>query len=531
MTFFNTSGPVFPPRHFLVPPLERVDLHQVLKLLNRGQNCSVQGPPHSGKTTFLLALAEHLNQPGGHVLSDYPNALAVYVNLAVAGGADTLLEDAFYALLTELALRAETVLGDPFPAEQGPLLLSRCGPRAGLRALLQAWARHRGQPLVLLLDGVDLLSPETYICMMAQLRAGLGHGSEPYTLAVVFSGVFAEPPPLEPDRLDSVLAARAAVQGASLQLPPFSLSQVKKLLAGHTKTGGRKFTEEAVDLIWDLTQGHPWLVNSLAVEAAEHVEGTGASMPLITGEQVAEARERLLVRRDPQMARLARLLHLEPVRQVVEPLLGGTQYPACLPGESLRFCEALGLVTVGSEIRIANRILQEWVPRALTEGDFYTFECDTKLLVNESHGTLRMEELLRQCQERFRVRGDRLLGELTYRQAGPLLLLQAFVSRIVTSQGRIERDYGHNKGRVMLFVFWQARDQVQTIVLQMKILNGSPIDAIREGLAETAGFMELCNSDEGHLILFDAVPGRIMDARYFSKTESYHGKNIVMWGM
>ena len=31
--FFNTSGPVVPANHYCIPPLERFDLHEVLRLI------------------------------------------------------------------------------------------------------------------------------------------------------------------------------------------------------------------------------------------------------------------------------------------------------------------------------------------------------------------------------------------------------------------------------------------------------------------------------------------------------------------
>ncbi len=60
--FFNTTGPCFPERHYLVPPLKR--LYGVEWLIARGQYFVIHAPRQSGKTTYAFALMQHLNQGG-----------------------------------------------------------------------------------------------------------------------------------------------------------------------------------------------------------------------------------------------------------------------------------------------------------------------------------------------------------------------------------------------------------------------------------------------------------------------------------
>ena len=53
------------------------------------------------------------------------------------------------------------------------------------------------------------------------------------------------------------------------------------LLLEHTAETGQVFTPEALERVWDLTQGQPWLVNALAYETpVEMPEGRDRSQPI-----------------------------------------------------------------------------------------------------------------------------------------------------------------------------------------------------------------------------------------------------------
>ena len=63
MRTFNTAGPVKPDKHYCIPPLERIDQDEVLRLVRDEQYFVLHAPRQTGKTSVLLALAEVLNGP------------------------------------------------------------------------------------------------------------------------------------------------------------------------------------------------------------------------------------------------------------------------------------------------------------------------------------------------------------------------------------------------------------------------------------------------------------------------------------
>lgn len=61
MRDFNTAGPVRPEDHYCVPPLDRVDLQDVLSLVRGKRYFVMHAPRQTGKTSVLLALRDLLN--------------------------------------------------------------------------------------------------------------------------------------------------------------------------------------------------------------------------------------------------------------------------------------------------------------------------------------------------------------------------------------------------------------------------------------------------------------------------------------
>ena len=61
MRFFNATGPVVPADHYCIPPLERLNLQEVLGLVRDKRYFVLHVPRQTGKTSALLAL--------GHVIA------------------------------------------------------------------------------------------------------------------------------------------------------------------------------------------------------------------------------------------------------------------------------------------------------------------------------------------------------------------------------------------------------------------------------------------------------------------------------
>ena len=145
---------------------------------------------------------------------------------------------------------------------------------------------------------------------------------------------------------------------------------------------------------------------------------------------------------------------------------------------------------------------------------------------------LRIDELLAAFQQFFREHSEHWAVRFQYQEAGPQLLLQAFLQRIVNSGERIEREYGLGRGRTDLLVEWPQRGGAEKFVVECKVLHKSLERTVAEGVEQTAGYMDRCDAAAGHLVVFDRRKGRSWDEKVFRESRTAEsGAEVEVWGM
>ena len=531
MRFFNTEGPVVAADHYCIPPLERVDVDELLELIGQKRYFVLHAPRQTGKTSALLTLRDLLN---GGTAGEYR---CVYVNVEAAQAAREDVGRAMRVILGALASRARS-LGDGFLYETWTDVLTAFGEGA-LGEALTRWCEADPRPLVLLIDEIDSLIGDSLISVLRQLRAGYDQRPEGFPQSVVLCGVR----DVRDYRIHSS-TEKAPVTGGSafnvraesLRIGDFTEAEVRALLAQHTEATGQAFTAEALDTVWTQTRGQPWLVNALARRTCfDHKPGRDRSRAVTAGD-VLDAREHLVQSRVVHLDQLADKLREDRVRRVVEPLLSGGE-ERTFSARDLEYLRDLGLIARDDPLRIANPIYAEVVPRELTYAVQAGLVEDTAWYV-DADGGLAMDKLLGAFQGFFREHSEHWLGRFDYAEAGPQLLLQAFLQRVVNSGGRIEREYGLGRGRTDLLVLWPRGGEaagpdaaVERYVVECKVLHKGLERTIAEGLAQTAAYMGRCDAEAGHLVVFDRRAGRSWEEKVFRREESVDGRTITVWGM
>ena len=149
----------------------------------------------------------------------------------------------------------------------------------------------------------------------------------------------------------------------------------------------------------------------------------------------------------------------------------------------------------------------------------------------DADGALDVTELLAAFQAFFREHSEHWVGRFDYREAGPQLLLQAFLQRVVNSGGRIEREYGLGRGRTDLLLLWPQGERTRRFVVECKVLHKGLDATIREGLEQTLGYMDRSAAEAGHLVVFDRTEGRSWEDKVFRREETADGRTITVWGM
>ena len=524
--YFNTSGPVVADEHYHIPPLSRVDLAELRQLIDQKRYFVLHAPRQTGKTSALLALQDLLNAEGGY--------RCVCVNVE---GGQAMREDVratMEVILSQMAMQARVGVGDEYLTQAWAGIFAEHGP-AALGEALSRWAQADAKPLVLLIDEIDSLVGDSLIAVLRQLRAGyyLRHGGFPRS--VILCGVRdVRDYRIYSSSEKTMVTGGSAfnIKAESLRLGDFSRDEVRTLLGQHTVETGQPFTDGALEAVWNQTRGQPWLVNAIAYEACFRGELAANRTRPVTEADVLAAREQLILRRDTHLDQLTDKLKENRVRRVIEPLLvGGDGFEST--ADDIEYVQDLGLIARDPPMRLANPIYAEVVPRQLTWPTQLKLQEDPAWYV-DADGALLLDKLLARFQEFFREHSESWVERFDYREAGPHLLLQAFLQRIVNSGGRVEREHGLGRRRADLLIEWPEGKRVRKYVVECKVRHDRRglERTVADGVEQTAAYMDRCGAEAGHLVVFDRNEERSWDEKVFRDSRTAEsGTEIAVWGM
>jgi hypothetical protein len=528
MKYFNTTGVIQPDIHYCIPPLERLNLKEVLGLIAERKYFVLHAPRQTGKTSCLLALRDLLNQEEQYA--------CVYCNVEGAQSAREDVEGALNAIVGEIASQAQLTLGENYLLEQLPAVRAEAREHGVLKRLLTLWAQHSPKPLVLLIDEIDTLIGDSLIAVLRQIRSGYHQRPQAYPHSIILCGLR----DVRDYRIHSAATKEIITGGSafnikseSLRLGDFTPEDVERLYRQHTAATGQIFEDEIFPLVWELTAGQPWLVNALAHQATWNMKEMRDRTKPVTTAVIQQAKEELILRRDTHLDQLNDKLSETRVRRVIEPMLAGTDLAADTSMENeVRYVMDLGLIRRGEQgLQISNRIYQEIIPRELTAIAQLNLESTQRTAWYVlPGGRLDTDKLLTAFQQFFRENSEHWVERFDYKEAGPQLLLQAFLHRVVNGGGRIEREYGLGRGRTDLLVLWNYPGGVQRIVLELKVLRKALDKTIADGLVQTWEYAERCNADEMHFVVFDRAK-KPWSKKIFKRTRKYRGVTIKVWGM
>ena len=467
MRRFNTAGPVRRDDHYLVPPLDRIDLPDVLDLIRSKAYFVLHAPRQTGKTSALLALRDLLN---GGTVGKYRCA---YVNVEVGQTAREDVGRAMGAIASEVATEARYTLDDSATAEEADRLDTTRRPDSALGRLLGHWARAADGPLVLLIDEIDALVGDSLLSVLRQLRTGYVRRPAGFPQSVVLCGVRdVRDYRIRASSEKEVITGGSAfnIKARSLRLGDFTRAEVDALLSLHTTETGQEFMPEAVEAVWGQTRGQPWLVNALAQEMCFSGGALRSGDRAIAERDVFDAREAVILRRETHLDQLADKLREPRVRRVIEPLLSGGDGEHS--NRDFEYVRDLGLVAPDPPLRIANPIYREVLPRELTSVLQHEMERPGAAWYVDAAGRLDVDRLIEAFQDFWRRNSEHWVERARYREAGPQLVLQAFLHRVVNGRGRIEREYALGSRRVDLLLIWpDGRGREGRFVVECKLVR------------------------------------------------------------
>ncbi|WP_295586632.1 hypothetical protein [uncultured Lamprocystis sp.] len=316
------------------------------------------------------------------------------------------------------------------------------------------------------------------------------------------------------------------IKAESLRLGDFSAAETRTLLLEHTAATGQVFTATALDRVWELTQGQPWLVNALAYRACFKLRAGRDRAQPITVELIDQAKEAMIVERVTHLDQLAHKLQEPRVRRVIEPMLAGTALGE-VPTDDRDYLVDLGFLRRDGAggLVVANPIYREVLPRMLASGPQDSLPQISPTWLN-ADGSLNPDALLTAFLAFWRRHGRPLLGSAPYHEIAPHLVLMAFLHRVVNGDGTLEREYAIGSGRMDLCLRYGA----VTLGMELKVWHDRQADPLAEGLEQLDGYLAGLGLDSGWLILFDRRANQppIAERTAHHAATSPQGRQIVV---
>ena len=529
--FFNTAGPQTPDS-YTIDPLSRLDLDEVLMMIRQQRYFVLHAPRQTGKTSCMLALRDYLNKEGDYI--------AVYANVEGGQGSRNDAQSVVKSTIDTLAEQFRGVVGNDVPLQirDG---VQDVGKDSMLATYLRRLSMALPKPVVIIIDEIDALVGDSLVSVLRQIRSGYADRPLAFPQTVILCGVRdVRDYRIVLSNQDIVTGGSAFnIKATSLRLGNFSKEEIHELYMQHTRETGQQFDEACFPMVWEATEGQPWLVNALGREVTWNIRENRDRRVCIIPEMIDKAIENIIYRRDTHIDILIDKLEEPRVRRVIEPMLANEDEmdDALIPTDDIQYVEDMGLIKRerGKPRRIANGIYREIIPRELTWSTQDAL-VQNPLWYQNPDNSINVEKLLLDFQQFFRQNADAWIGRFDYAEAGPQLLLQAFLQRIVNGGGYIDREYGLGRKRTDLLIRKPLTDHyggpVQRVVLELKIKRGELDKVIEKGLEQTVGYMDTVGSvDEGHLIIFDRTQEKTWDERIWHKPYEFNGRTIVVWGM
>lgn len=500
----------------MIPPGRR--LVRVLELIEQKKYFVLRAGRQTGKTTSAQWLVRHLRKTGRY------EALWVDLQEAREQADPTLALPTLFKILT-LALVSTKRLPVPERAQQQSWLED---PATALGAYLRWLSDTSKKPLVLFLDEADGLVGRTMVSFLTQLRAlyvGRSLSPAPHSIVLVGQRAVRDYILSEEERQTTAWLGTTSpfnITAETQTLEPFTAAEVKELYLKHTKETGQTWSKKATALAYELGQGHPWLTNALAEICVERLVRDRTRR--IQSQDIEAAKEAMIQERRTHIDSLIAKLSEDRVRRILEPMLLGESLPFTNIDTDLQYVAGLGLIRLHQgQWRIANPIYREILPRVLNFAAQTSLPHQTAWYVKED-GKLDLPKLLASWQEFWREDGHLAADGFRYKEAGPHLMLMAFLQRVINGGGRIDREYALGKGALDLLITWKGERHL----IEVKVRRDERSE--KRAVGQVERYLEGAGMKEGWVVLFDLRKTASWKKKLFWRKARCPGKTVTVVG-
>ena len=396
MRHFNISGPCNKAKHYMINAASR--LQGVERLIDMEQYFVIHAARQSGKTTYLKDLTARLNEKGDYYVLYCPLQEMDKIEEAEKGIPEivrTIKRMLSFSTIPNKEKFAENAEYENFTGL--------------LNTELTLFCMKLDKPLVILFDEVDCLSEDTLISFLGQLREGYNvRDMIPFVHSIALVGMCKirdyKVKTLHATSLQTGSKIPFNIITETFKLKNFTRDEIISLYGQHTDATGQLFDTDAIELIFEQTQGQPWLVNAVVCEVIENILQSDYTRP-VTATLAKQAIQTIILRRDTHIDSLLERLKEERVRRVIEPMIMGEDFFERL-SDDFQYVTDLGLIKdVDYKIQPANPIYAEVITRMLS------YEAQSKIMQKKPEadiprylkdGRIDMDYLMQDFQQFWR---------------------------------------------------------------------------------------------------------------------------------
>jgi Holliday junction resolvase len=518
MKKFNVSGPCNSVEHYMINAATR--LQGVEQLIDSKQYFVIHAARQSGKTTYLWDLTDRLNAEGKYYAL-YCSLESIEKKPDSKEGIPAIIRSIkSYMKYYKVPHAAEFASDADFTDDNNVL-----------RTSLIDFCILSDKPLIIFFDEIDCLSEDTLIMFLRQLRSGYNDRSRiPFVHSVALVGmrnIRDYKAKVRPDSATLGSASPFNIVTETYTLKNFTKEEITQLYQQHTKDTGQIFNEDAIELVYEQTQGQPWLVNAIAREVIVKLLQSDYTKP-VTTELVNKAIQNIILNRPAHIDSLLERLNEERVRKVLEPIILGEGF-INRESDDFLYAKDLGLIRIDSDSRVkpANPIYTEIIIRKLSslaqeelQDPKYPYQMSRYI----KNGRIDMDYLMRDFQQFWRENSDIWKEKFDYKEAAPHLVLMAFLQRVVNGGGQIIRDIASGMGRLDLCLVYES----QKYPIELKIRYGDKY--IEKGFEQISKYMDVFGCNEGWMIVFDRRSTVKWEDKIYIKKEIVDGKTVTIVG-
>jgi hypothetical protein len=510
---FNITGSIIPEEHYYVDL--KPALKSLMALVEKKKYFVINRPRQFGKTTTLNFLAQRL-QAGG----EYAPALISFESFTQRAN---ITETKFYRKIAKRmaeelshlapeALNAET----PVPAvEDSDDFFD--------------WLREicKSRKLVLLIDEIDAAPEIVVVSFLAGLREmylqrSRNRGPAPH--AVILAGVH-DIKSLKARYRDETLAIGSASPfniAIDYAISAFSLEDIRQYYLQHTAATGQEFDDKVFSRVHEMTNGHPWLVSTLAKLLVENLVPNRKQK--IRLEHVERAVQTLLAMPNPNFDSLFKNARNVDLFPIVLDLLTGRRRDYNILAKNVSLGVKYGIFAGKDEqLILANPIYAQALYKHFKE-DLEGVGLNDLVASQRSperNGRLDFRVVLDKFQAFIKAKGASISKGKNFREATGQLLLLSYLDLLVNGKGWTFKELQSGEGRIDVVCCYGRQKEI----VELKLWYGQRRYAA--GLSQLARYLDREDLDHGYLFVFDRRENAKRE--YNFSEHAVAGKKIQAW--